>query len=180
MDPRFKALRIVENLVGCGNVIQLASKYDVKVVPLLMVCFGWLNPIAITFVAAIDFVGLKLELEENIFGVGASIEKSFKTLITKNLFLFRKHSIPSSACANPLTWWQMYEGQFPNVAFYAKQILGIPVSQIEIKEVLNLVGVLITLRCCHLQVENMDWIVIVVKSWPNDPHANCKPQSYLK
>jgi hypothetical protein len=40
LDPRFKALRMVENLVGCGNAIQLASKYDVKVVvPLLMVCF---------------------------------------------------------------------------------------------------------------------------------------------
>ncbi len=40
LDPRFKALHIVENLVGCENAIQLTFKYDVKVVvPLLMVCF---------------------------------------------------------------------------------------------------------------------------------------------
>jgi hypothetical protein len=40
LDPSFKALRIVENLVGCKPIIWLASKYDVKVVvPLLMVCF---------------------------------------------------------------------------------------------------------------------------------------------
>jgi hypothetical protein len=40
MDPCFKALRIVENLVECKNAIKLASKYDAKIViPLLMVCF---------------------------------------------------------------------------------------------------------------------------------------------
>jgi hypothetical protein len=40
LDPHFKALHIVENLVGRGNVIRLASEYDVKVVVLLlMVCF---------------------------------------------------------------------------------------------------------------------------------------------
>jgi hypothetical protein len=45
LDPLFKALRIVENLVGCRNAIQLTFEYDVKVVPFLMVCFDWLNPI---------------------------------------------------------------------------------------------------------------------------------------
>ncbi len=43
---------------------------------------------------------------------------------------------------------------------------------------------LTTLRCYRLQVENMDRIIIVVKNWPNDPHANCKPhlnfKQYLK
>jgi len=38
LDPHFKALHIMENLVGRGDAIRLASKYDVKVVvPLLMV-----------------------------------------------------------------------------------------------------------------------------------------------
>jgi hypothetical protein len=37
-----------------------------------------------------------------------------------------------------------------------------------------------TLRRCRLQVENMDRIIIVVKNWPNDPHANCKPHSNFK
>jgi hypothetical protein len=31
LDPRFKALRIVESLVGCGNVIILESKCDAKI-----------------------------------------------------------------------------------------------------------------------------------------------------
>jgi len=71
LDPCFKVLHIVENLVGHGNAIRLAYEYDVQVVvPLLMVCFDWLNLIAITFVVVVDFVGLELELEKNMFSVG--------------------------------------------------------------------------------------------------------------
>jgi hypothetical protein len=40
LDQCFKALHVVENLVGHGNTIWLASEYDVKVViPFLIVCF---------------------------------------------------------------------------------------------------------------------------------------------
>jgi hypothetical protein len=47
LDPQFKSLPIVKVLVGCGNVIQLAFKYDLKaMIPLLMVCFETLNPTA--------------------------------------------------------------------------------------------------------------------------------------
>jgi hypothetical protein len=65
-------------------------------------------------------------------------------------------------CVDPLVWWQTHEAQFPNVNFLAKQIFGILGSQIEIKRVFNLVKVLIALRCCHLQMENLDHIIIVV------------------
>ncbi len=40
-----------------------------------MVCFEWLNPSVVAIVITDDDV--RLELEENIFGVRASIEKSF-------------------------------------------------------------------------------------------------------
>jgi hypothetical protein len=60
-----------------------------------------------------------------MFGVGASIEESSWALNIGELFLFRRLSISSSTCADPLTWWQMHEGQFPNVIFLAKQNLGI-------------------------------------------------------
>ncbi len=114
-----------------------------------------------------------LELEESICGVGASIEKSSRTSIIKKLF------ISSSACVDPLTWWHMYEGQFPNASFLGKQILGILVSQIETEHAFSLVGVLIALR---LQVDKMDWIVTIGKNWHDD--ANCKPnfdfKQYLK
>jgi hypothetical protein len=29
-------------------------------------------------------------------------------------------------------------------------------------------------------VENMDWIITMVKNWPNDPCHNCKPNANLK
>jgi hypothetical protein len=61
----------VENLMGHVNVIQLTSKYDIKVViPFLIVCFDWLN---LTTNASITIVVdvARLKLEKKIFGVGA-------------------------------------------------------------------------------------------------------------
>jgi len=44
LDPHFKLLHVVKNLVGHGIAIWLVFKYDVKVViPLLMISFNWLN-----------------------------------------------------------------------------------------------------------------------------------------
>jgi hypothetical protein len=83
-----------------------------------MVCFDWLNLVVGTSViATIDVVGP--QFEENMFGVGVSIEESSQALVTRELYLFRRLSIPS------LAWWRMHEGQFPNVGFLAKQIIGI-------------------------------------------------------
>ncbi len=77
LDPRFKALRIMANLVRRRNAIRLAFEYDVKVVvPLLMVCFDRLNPIASTSViVAIDATGPKLE--ENMFRLGLQLRNLF-------------------------------------------------------------------------------------------------------
>jgi hypothetical protein len=33
---------------------------------------------------------------------------------------------------------------------------------------------------CHLQVENLDWIIMVVKNWHDDPQLNCMPTIVLK
>jgi hypothetical protein len=60
LDPHFKSLHIVEDLLGHGNAIRLAIEYDAKIViPFLMVCFEWLNPITIsasTFATTVDVV----------------------------------------------------------------------------------------------------------------------------
>jgi hypothetical protein len=84
-------------------------------------------------------------------------------------------------CINPLGWWWTHEGQFPNVAaILAKQMLGIPGFQVETKRMFSLASVLKTLRCCHLQVENLDKIIIVVKNWSNDPCLNHMTDSNFK
>jgi hypothetical protein len=74
LDPHFNILHIVESLVGHENVIKLASKYNDKIVILLlMVCFEQLNPSTIIVVVVVDDV--RLELEKNMFGVGALINQ---------------------------------------------------------------------------------------------------------
>jgi len=40
----------------------------------------------------------KLDFEENMFNMGASIEESFQAPIIRELFFFRKFSILSSTC----------------------------------------------------------------------------------
>jgi hypothetical protein len=77
-----------------------------------------LNPNTIAYVTIIDDV--RLELEENMLGMGTSIEKSFQALVIGKLFLFKKLSIFLSTCASPLTWWCMHGGKFSNVGFLAK------------------------------------------------------------
>jgi hypothetical protein len=62
----------------------------------------------------------RLELEKNVFEMKALIEESSQTLVIGELTLFKRLSIFSSACANPLIWWCMHEGQFSNVGFLAK------------------------------------------------------------
>ncbi len=84
LDPHFKFLHVMENLLGHGNAIWLAMEYDAKIVTLLMVCFEWLNLTTInasTVIATIDV--MDEEFEENMFGVGASIEESSRALVTR-------------------------------------------------------------------------------------------------
>ncbi len=46
LDPRFKYLKVVENYVGHGACICLATKYDANaIILLLMTMFEVLNPI---------------------------------------------------------------------------------------------------------------------------------------
>jgi hypothetical protein len=78
----------------------------------------------------------------------------------------------------------MHEGQFSNVGFLAISFLGILNSQIKTKWAFSIARLLIALRHCHLQLDNMDWIITTMKNWPDNPLANYKPnfdfKQYLK
>ncbi len=74
-----------------------------------------------------------LNLEENMFGVGASIEESSLAQVNGELSLFKRLSIAPFACANALIWCCIHEGKFSNALFLAKQILKILGSQIKIE-----------------------------------------------
>ncbi len=75
LDPRFKSLQVVRFLVGHGDAIKLAFKYELKAkISLLMTCYVILNPNVETW----TYIGHGDELEDegNMFEVGASFEES--------------------------------------------------------------------------------------------------------
>ncbi len=91
-----KSLQVVENYVGHGDSICLVSKYDVNVIiPFLTMVFeALLNHMVQTCVMTID--GLVVGCNDfikgiNIFGVGASMEKSLCALLVWELFYPRSY-----------------------------------------------------------------------------------------
>ncbi len=132
--------------MGWGNVICLVIEYDAKaVIPLLMIIFDVLNLIVQTFTTQVDGSYIEAivveEKDNNIFGVGAFIEKFSCALVVGKLPIFKRLYVVLVACIDPLAWWHIHDIQFPNVGFLAKYILEISGSHIEIKHVFNLVGV---------------------------------------
>jgi hypothetical protein len=94
LDPRFEPLKVVENYVGCGACIHFVIKYDANaIIPLLMTMFEVLNHIvqgcAIQVVGPIVGFNDSIEKDNNIFGVGASMEESSRALVGE-LSLFRR------------------------------------------------------------------------------------------
>lgn len=71
--PHFQALCVVENLVKHGDAILLTFDYNVRVViPLLMVWYDQLNPIAnASNVVIIDVA--KLDLEKKVWCGGPQL-----------------------------------------------------------------------------------------------------------
>jgi len=66
----------MKNLVGCRNVVILASEYDAKrMILLLTMCFQWFNPNTVAIATTKDDVGLKFE--ENMFGVRSQLRNLF-------------------------------------------------------------------------------------------------------
>jgi hypothetical protein len=88
----------MESFVGHRNAICLATKYDEKeVIPFLMTIFDRLNPIIEAIIPPFDKHNVQIKEEDNnMFGVGAYIKESSRALITTELSLFQKLSIPQS------------------------------------------------------------------------------------
>jgi hypothetical protein len=107
------------------------------------------------------------------------MEETSCTLVVAELSLFRRLSISLATCVDLLIGWRILETQFPNVNFLVKQILGILRSHIEIERVFNLASGLTTLKCCRLQVNNLDRIITMVKNWLDGPHLNCSQHKDL-
>jgi len=123
--PRFKFLRVVENYVGCGVCICLVAEYDVNaIILLLMTIFKVLNPTiqacVVKVVRSIARFDNSIKEDNNIFGVGTSMEESPCAFIVRELSLFRRLFVSLITCVDPLAWWRIHETRFPNVNFFAK------------------------------------------------------------
>ncbi len=128
--PRFKSLKVVENYVGHGAYIHLVAKYDVNAIILfLVIVFEVINSIVqacvVEVVGYVDGFGDSIEENNNIFGVGASMEESSCALVVGELSLFMRLYVTHATCFDTLVWWRIHETQFPNVSFLTKQTLGI-------------------------------------------------------
>ncbi len=160
---------------GHSNAIQLAFEYDLNAFS--MVCFETLNH---TIETCTSTNHDDLEERGNMFGVKTSFEQSSWALVIGELSLFKRLSIPSFAFKDPFLWWCNHEGQFSNVAFLAKFFFGIPSSQIETKNIFNLVGVWKLCNNAIYKWKFWDRIITIVKNWPNDPWMNYMPHKNMK
>lgn len=81
----------------------------------------------------------------------------------------------------PLLSGASMKDNFQMLHFWPNKLLAFLSYKLKHEECLTLlVKVLTCLWHCCLQVENVDWIVIVMKNWPSDPHLNCKKKMDLK
>lgn len=63
--------------------------------------------------------------------------------------------------------------------FLAHQILSIVRSQVEMKRIFSLIGILTTFFKSHLQMTNLEKLIFVNKNWLTDPRVACKWASNL-
>jgi hypothetical protein len=59
-----------------------------------------------------------------------------------------------------LPWWENHETMFLTIRVLACQILGIVGSQIQTERIFSLVGNLINLRRCNLQLKNLEKLIL--------------------
>jgi hypothetical protein len=100
-------------------------------------------------------------------------------LFNRKLLIFNCYQLDVKDIKCPFQWWEKNEYMFPPIGFYARQILGIFRSQIEMKRIFSLVGILTSFKRCCLQSKNLDNLIFVNKNWPNDPMIGCKSRFNL-
>ncbi len=66
-------------------------------------------------------------------------------------------------------WWHTKQNKFSIIAILVQHIIGILVSWIKIKFILLIVGILIALHRCHVEINNMDKLIFVNKNWLFNP-----------
>jgi hypothetical protein len=172
LDPRFKGLQCLSELVGKLPAQSLVQEYDNRVLlPLLVKVSQFLNP---HVPSPSDEAAIEGDYAfDSFFDAPTTTDEAGKGLLISELSLYRKLLVPANAEIAPLAWWKENGRRFSNVSFLARQILAIPGSQIETERIFSLAGVLCNLRRCRLGLENLDALVMIQKNWPSDARDGC-------
>jgi hypothetical protein len=115
----------------------------------------------------------------DIFEQTISTSEPTKELIKRELLIFKRYQLDVKNIKCPLQWRQKHETMFSTIRFLAQQIFGIVGSQIEIEMIFYLARILINLRKCCLQIENLEKLIFVNKNWANDLRIRYKSPSNL-
>jgi hypothetical protein len=71
----------------------------------------------------------------NIFEMTTSTSEHATKLINRKLLIFKHYQVDVKNIMCLLQWWEKNESMFPTIGFYARQILRIVGSQIEIERI---------------------------------------------
>jgi hypothetical protein len=119
-DPCFKNLQLIKDYVDLELAMHVATNYDRKIImPLLLTIYHALTPTSaiVTYVAS-TMVRL------GVFGSLVSIEETTMGLIKAELSFFKRTAMLIDPFS-PFNWWAKHEQQFPNLIYFARQVMGI-------------------------------------------------------
>jgi hypothetical protein len=130
-DPFYKSMQCIIELLGKEAAKNVVTEYDKKVMILIMVN-KLLNPTGDnTTIEIADFFA------NSLFDAPTSAEEISEVLLVSEFSIFCCVVVLEEGVAKPLTWWKDHANKFPNVAFLARQILGILDLQIETENFLG-------------------------------------------
>jgi len=92
--------------------------------------------------------------------------------VKQKLDCFCNLKVEPKDCENPLHWWEPQESQYSMIGIFVQQNFNIVGSQIEMKRVLTIAGLITSLRQCDLDSKNLDQLILVAKNWPNDSQVS--------
>ncbi len=85
----------------------------------------------------------------DIFEMSIKTSEPTKEVVNKELLMFKRFQVDVKDIKCPLERWAKHKFLFPTVAFFARQILSIVGSQIEIERIVLLARILTNLRRCR-------------------------------
>jgi len=80
----------------------------------------------------------------------ANVSELAIELINRELLIFRLYQVDVKNIKCPFQRWETHENKFLTFGLCVRQILGILGSQIEMQRIFSLIGILTSLKRCHI------------------------------